>query len=249
MSPILTRPVREQFDHDRIIRLLEIRYRRKFEVAINPGAEQNVSVPNGDMALFPDLVLYSQEKGRRLQGTVEVETGESINTLEALSQWSPFARLRVPFFLYVPPGSIDTVRRLCADHDIAVAEIWTYHTALDQIRFTMVHRAPEAPVPASRGKGASIKAEEGDADEAAAAPASAEQPQAPLTSRARAKRPTKGKGAVEAKPSEKRTARTESAPSPRATRSAARPRPSARSAAHPTRKAASRKTVKSVKRR
>jgi hypothetical protein len=149
VSPILTRPVREQFEHDRIIRLLQARYRRKFEVAINPGAEQNASVGVGEQTVFPDLVLYSQERGRRLQGTIEVETGESVNTLEAMSQWALFSRLRVPFSLYVPPNSLDTARRLCAEHGISVTEIWTYHTALDQVRFTMVHRSamPASPRP------------------------------------------------------------------------------------------------------
>ncbi len=149
MSPILTRPVREQFEHDRIIRLLQARYRRKFEVAINPGAEQNASVTVGEQTVFPDLVLYSQERGRRLQGTVEVETGESVNTLEAMSQWALFSRLRVPFSLYLPPTSVDTARRLCAELSISVAEIWTYHTALDQVRFTMVQRSamPATPRP------------------------------------------------------------------------------------------------------
>ena len=34
MSPILTRPVREQLEHDRVIRLLQARYKRKNEVII-----------------------------------------------------------------------------------------------------------------------------------------------------------------------------------------------------------------------
>jgi hypothetical protein len=139
------RPVREQFEHDRIIRLLQARYRRKFEVAINPGAEQNASVMSGELALFPDLVLFSPERGRKLQGTVEVETTESVNQLEAMAEWGPYSRLRAPFHLYVPPNSIDTARRLCAEHQVVVSEIWTYHTAADQVRFTMVHRAPESP--------------------------------------------------------------------------------------------------------
>jgi hypothetical protein len=146
VSPILTRPVREQAEHDRVIRLLQVRYRRKFEVAINPGGEQNTSVAVGEMALYPDLVLFGQERGKRLKGTVEVETGESVNTLEALAQWGPFSRLKVPFHLYVPTNALDTARRLCAEHNISVSEIWTYHTALDQVRFTMVHRAAEAVV-------------------------------------------------------------------------------------------------------
>jgi hypothetical protein len=144
VSPILVRPVREQFEHDRIIRLLQVRYRRKYDVAINPGPEQNTSVNAGDYAMFPDLVLFSQDRGRKLQGTIEVETGESVNTLEAMAEWRPLSRLRAPFFLYVPPNAIDTARRLCTEHEVTVSEIWTYHTAADQIRFTMVHRAPES---------------------------------------------------------------------------------------------------------
>jgi len=145
VSPILVRPVREQFEHDRVIRVLQGRYRRKYEVAINPGAEQNASVEVGTNAMYPDLVLFSQERGRRLQGTVEVETTESVNTLEALAQWAQFSRLRAPFYLYVPPNSIDAVRRLCTEHQVVAAEIWTYHMAADQVRFTMVHRSNDAP--------------------------------------------------------------------------------------------------------
>ena len=67
MSPILVRPVREQFEHDRVIRVLQARYKRKHEVAVNPGAEQNASFTVGDIPMYPDLLLYSQERGRRLQ--------------------------------------------------------------------------------------------------------------------------------------------------------------------------------------
>jgi hypothetical protein len=145
VSPILVRPVREQFEHDRVIRVLQAKYKRKYEVAINPGAEQNASVGVGDLTLYPDLVLFSQERNRKILGTIEVETTESINTLEAMAEWAPFSKLRTPFFLYVPAACMDTVRRLCSEHGIDPAEIWTYHTALDQIRFTMIHRSPDAP--------------------------------------------------------------------------------------------------------
>jgi hypothetical protein len=150
VSPILVRPIREQFEHDRVIRVLQARYKRKFEVAINPGAEQNASVTVGDLTLYPDVVLFGQDRGRKVQGTIEVETTESINTLEAMAEWAQFGRLRVPFMLYVPPNSVDTAKRLCTEHQVTVAEIWTYHTAVDQVRFTMVHRAPDAPVVRAR---------------------------------------------------------------------------------------------------
>ena len=145
MSPILVRPVREQLEHDRIIRLLQSKFRRKFEAGMNPGAEQNVAVGSGPSALYPDLVLLSQERGHRLQGVVEVETGESVNHLEALAQWAHFAKTRAAFHLYVPAGMVDVARRLCEDRHIFVGEIWSYHTVGDQVRFTLVHRNREAP--------------------------------------------------------------------------------------------------------
>jgi hypothetical protein len=145
VSPILVRPVREQFEHDRIIRVLQARYKRKYEVIVNPGAEQNASIIVGELAMYPDLVLFNPERGRKLQATVEVETTESINTLEAMAEWGPFSRLRAAFYLYVPASSIDTVRRLCTELTILPAELWTYHSALDQVRFTMVHRIPDSP--------------------------------------------------------------------------------------------------------
>ncbi len=166
MSPILVRPVREQFEHDRVIRLLQARYKRKYDVVINPGSEQNASVTSGELAVYPDLVLFSLERGRRLQGTIEVETGESVNTLEAMAEWGPFSRLRAPFVLYVPPNSLDAARRLCAEYHVIASEIWTYHTAADQIRFTMVDQAPESSQ--SRGKGPA-RLEDPDIDVPAAA--------------------------------------------------------------------------------
>jgi len=154
VSPILTRPVREQIEHDRVIRELQLRYKRKHEVVINPGNEQNDSVTVGQLAVYPDVLLYSQGRVRTLEGTVEVETGESVNQLEARAEWGRFAQLSVPLHLYVPPSSVDSARRLCAEHGIKVAELWTFLVSFDQVRFTMIHRSPEAtagrPAPASK---------------------------------------------------------------------------------------------------
>jgi hypothetical protein len=153
VSPILVRPVREQLEHDRIIRLLQVRSRRRYEVGINPGAEQNSPVGAGPKAIYPDVVFYSQDRGRRVQGVVEVETAESVNHLEAMAQWAHFARLKVPFHLYVPAGAIDVARRLSSDHQIPVAELWIYDSIGDQVRFTLVQRTPQPsarPVSAAR---------------------------------------------------------------------------------------------------
>ena len=150
MSPILVRPVREQLEHDRIIRLLHAKSRRRFEAGMNPGNERNAPVGIGPASVYPDLVLQSQERGRKLEAIVEVETGESVNHLEALAQWASFARLRAPFHLYVPAGMVDVARRLCEDNNIVVNEFWSYHTIGDEVRFTLVHRMREAATAKSR---------------------------------------------------------------------------------------------------
>jgi hypothetical protein len=150
LSPILVRPVREQLEHDRIIRQLQAKFRRKFDVGINPGREENVPVGTGPSALFPDLVLMSLERGHRLQAVIEVETGESVNHLEALAQWAHFGRLRPPFHLYVPAGMVEVARQLCDDNHIHVSEIWSYHAIGEELRFTLVHRSREATSSAPR---------------------------------------------------------------------------------------------------
>jgi hypothetical protein len=145
LSPILVRPVREQLEHDRLIRLLQTKFRRKYDASMNPGVEQNAAIGVGPSALYPDLVLFSSDRAHKLQVVVEVETGESVNHLEALAQWAHFGKLRAAFHLYVPGGMVDVARRLCEDNHIHVAEIWSYHVVGDQPRFTLVHRSKEAP--------------------------------------------------------------------------------------------------------
>ena len=152
MSPILVRPVREQLEHDRVIRLLQAKYKRKFEVAINPGHEQTVPVLVGTSPWYPDLVLQSTDRARKLLGTVEVETAESVTNLEAMSQWATFSKLRAPFHLYVPASYIDTAKRLCADLQIAAAEIWAYNALGDQMRFTLMHRSASSRAPEPKAR-------------------------------------------------------------------------------------------------
>jgi hypothetical protein len=142
VSPILVRPVREQLEHDRVIRLLLVRLKRRHDVVMNIGEDQTVPVKIGQVQIFPDLVLTSTDRGHKLMGTVEVETAESVNHLEAMAQWAHLGRARAPFHLYVPAGSVDIARRLAAENQVNVAEIWSYHTIGDQTRFTMVHRTP-----------------------------------------------------------------------------------------------------------
>jgi hypothetical protein len=141
LSPILVRPVREQLEHDRVIRQLQGKYKRRFTVAINPGAEQTAAVGTAPDLLYPDLVLTSLKSGKKLEGVIEVETNESVNQLEAMAQWARLGRLPVEFILFVPTGAAGAARRLCSDHVIGVTQIWTYHTVGDQPRWAQVHAA------------------------------------------------------------------------------------------------------------
>jgi len=138
--PILVRPVREQLEHDRIIRLLEAKWRRKFKVEANPGEERHagIKVPAG--TLYPDLVL-TEEGGRKPKALIEVETNESVNHLEAMAQWANLAKSRTSLILFVPVGAVEAARRLSSENGIKVTELWTYHVLGDQVRFTSVFRA------------------------------------------------------------------------------------------------------------
>ena len=135
MSPILIRPVREQLEHDRLIRHLQPKYQKKFEVVANAGDAQLGPVKLSRPApFFPDLVLLT---GGKIAGLVEIETAESTNNLEALAQWQHFSRARVPFYLYVPVSTFDAAQRFCEAYQIGVTEIWTYratHEGFDLVR-------------------------------------------------------------------------------------------------------------------
>ncbi|MEX2270604.1 MAG: hypothetical protein WD690_04005 [Vicinamibacterales bacterium] len=140
---IYVRPVREQIEHDRVIRHLQIKLKRKYDVTMNVGTEQTAaSVKAGTQVLYPDLVLLTTDKSRKLAGVVEVETGESVHHLEAMAEWAQFGRLKVPFQLYVPAASADMARRLASDLGAHITELWTYHAIGDQIRLTLVQKSP-----------------------------------------------------------------------------------------------------------
>jgi hypothetical protein len=94
----------------------------------------------GQSPWYPDLVLLSDERGRKVLGVIEVETAESVNKVEAMAQWATFARLRGAFHLYVPTSMIDVARQLCVDLQILVGELWAYTAIGDQVRFTLVQR-------------------------------------------------------------------------------------------------------------
>jgi hypothetical protein len=190
VSPILVRPVREQLEHDRVIRLLQVRLKKRLEVAANIGLDQSVPVKIGQVQIYPDLVLTTADKSRKLVGTVEVETAESVNHLEAMSQWAHLGRAKAPFHLYVPAGSVDSARRLAAENGVNVSELWSFHTIGDQTRFTLVQRASPAQArkapaggPSGAERGSSVKTRSAAARKTAKPPVRAAKPAARKTAK------------------------------------------------------------------
>ena len=141
MSPIFVRPVREQLEHDRLIRHLQhevqakVRSRRqRRRRAGGAGQDRRAHALSGPGA---------DRRARSSPGVVEVETGESVNNLEAMAQWVHFARARVPFHLYVP---VPRVRRgapaVRGESGAGVREIWTYRPGSGRVRSRADVRRP-----------------------------------------------------------------------------------------------------------
>jgi hypothetical protein len=205
VSPILTRPVREQLEHDRVIRQLQAKYKRKTDVIINPGNEQNQSVTVENLVVFPDVLVFA-EGTHRLLITVEVETGESVNPIEARAEWGVYSKLKVPLHLYVPAACIDAARRICSEYQILVSELWSYTASFDQVRFTLVDKSPDAPTvkipstvrpaqgrPEPKAKAAPGKSKPA-ATKAKAKPPAKAKPK-PAARKAKAARPDRSRGA------------------------------------------------------
>ena len=203
MSPILLRPVREQLEHDRVIRLLQARWKRRYQVGINPGAETNAPIGSGNAMVYPDVVLTAPG-ARKPEVVIEVETGESVNRMEALFEWARLAQERAAFHLFVPSGSVEVARRLCQDNNIQVSEIWTFHHIGEQTRFAQVFRAPTAPesrrsTESRAGTGASRKPKaKATSSRGQARPARPRAPKRPV------KRPAAARAKAKAAPSAKR---------------------------------------------
>ncbi len=153
MSPIYVRPEREQAEHDRLIRFLQAKYSRKFEAVANPGDERIAPVKVAAVTHFPDLVL---NEDKRLAGVVEIETAASVNNLETMAKWVPFARARVPFHLYVPVQGYEAALRLAEAHQVKAAEIWTYRPATEG--FDLVRMFVDPAIAARATKAAASKA-------------------------------------------------------------------------------------------
>ena len=150
MSPILVRPVREQLEHDRIIRLLQSKLRRKYEAGMNPGAEQNgcgrVGARGG---LSGRRAACRRSAGRKLRRSSRSKPASRSIISKRWRNGRTSRDCARRSTCTCPSGMVDVARRLCEDNQIQVSEIWSYHTVGDEVRFTLVHRSREVPPPAA----------------------------------------------------------------------------------------------------
>ena len=95
MSPILVRPVREQLEHDRIIRLLQDQVSPSLRCRHQPGRGAERRCRRRVLGHLSRCRADSRRTGAaRSMTIIEVETVESVNHLEALAEWVTFGRLK-----------------------------------------------------------------------------------------------------------------------------------------------------------
>ena len=104
MSPILVRPVREQLEHDRVIRLLQVKLKRKHEVIANIGEDQSTSVKIGQVQIFPGSCAHDGGSRPQADGNGR---GRNRRVGQPPRGEGPVGAPRAgagPFHLYVPAG-------------------------------------------------------------------------------------------------------------------------------------------------
>ena len=212
MSPILVRPVREQLEHDRIIRLLQTKFRRKYQ------ASESTSAPSrprrwarGPPPSFPTWCSPPRSAGGASRRWLRSKPASRSTTWRRWPSGRTCPSSARPFICTSPAGMVDVARRLAEENQVHVQEIWSYHTIGDQVRFTLVHRNREAaPAPRPAAKAAPAPRPAAKARPAAPRPAAPRRApaRAPAARRKpaarRAKSPARSAGAKKTARSQKR---------------------------------------------
>lgn len=127
------RTYQRQYIHDRVIQVAAENLRRtnNYRVYTNPGTEHNTSIGN----LYPDLIL-TPPNSNNVQFIIEVETVDSVNANEALSQWKAYSNLGGTYYLLVPQESRILAENICRQYGIQVKfGTWTINY-LNQLTIT-----------------------------------------------------------------------------------------------------------------
>lgn len=104
-----------QNEHDNVIQAaLNNLDKVNFTVYTNPNNQKNANI-NGH---YPDIII-TPKNDNTVKFTIEVETADSINSLE-INQWRTFSQLSGTFYLLVPLSSKNLAELLCRQNNIKV---------------------------------------------------------------------------------------------------------------------------------
>jgi hypothetical protein len=124
----------DQASHDKAVEDIAAspRYHTKWgKVITNPGSVKNQTV-NGQ---YPDIVVVWLYVIDNVKEIGEVETSDSVNETEALSQWLEYGKLGVPFDLFVPSETYTNAHELVKKYEIKLSEIVPYSYEGGRIKF------------------------------------------------------------------------------------------------------------------
>ncbi|MEX2238719.1 MAG: hypothetical protein WEB00_14440 [Dehalococcoidia bacterium] len=95
-----------------------------------PVLKMPVQGPGGEI-LGPDIVVVDDNGILQLVGAVE--TVHTVNAMSARQRWAKFARLGVPFYLYIPAGFVNETKKLLKAEGIKDVKLrtWRYIAGLN----------------------------------------------------------------------------------------------------------------------
>jgi len=128
------RTPQSQPEHDKAVKDIAAseHYSTKLgKVVTNHGSEKNFSVDSQ----YPDIVLADSFTSKAKE-IGEVETSDSVTESEAKNQWADYAKLGVPFDLFVPSGKYNETNELLKKFGIRVREIVLYRYVNGQLKLT-----------------------------------------------------------------------------------------------------------------
>lgn len=109
------RQINFQTLHDRVIEIASnnLKNSNRYKVYTNPGNSKNTRIGE----LYPDIILTPMNDNR-IQFIIEVETADSVNANEAITQWKSYSTLGGTFYLLVPQQSRILAENLCRMYSI-----------------------------------------------------------------------------------------------------------------------------------
>jgi len=109
-----TRPTESQTLHDKIIQQAYDNLDKVgHDVYVNAGQQNNTNV-GGE---YPDIIITTKDD-KAVKFIIEVETSDSINQSEAVTQWTKYSKLGGVFYLLLPKESRNLAEQICIQNNI-----------------------------------------------------------------------------------------------------------------------------------